>query len=256
MALRRGSKVGIGLLVLLLVVLGVLVIVDRVAVGEAETQIAKQTHKELTAREISTPSDPKVSISGFPFLTQVLAGKYEKITIDIAQPKINNVQLGTLDVVATTVRADAQSVLNGTGDVVADKITGTATITWDNVRPLLELAGLPNGVDPSKVDLEVVNKQIELRVPFTISGSTFTLIAKGTLVVESGAVQVRLDDVSSDAGSAPAFVRNLIKRYQKQLTVRIKIPAMPFKLVVERVESTKTGLTMIASGANVKLSST
>lgn len=256
MALRRGSKVGIGLLVLLLVVLGVLVIVDRVAAGEAEAQIAKQTHKELTARDISTPSDPKVSIGGFPFLTQVLAGTYEKITIGIAQPKVNNVQLSSLDVVATTVRADAQSVLNGTGDVVADKITGTAAITWANVRPLLQLAGLPNGVDPSKVDLKVVNNQIQLRVPFTISGSTFALIAKGTLVVESGAVQVRLDEVGSDAGSAPAFVQNLIKRYQKQLTVRIKIPQMPFKLVVERVQSSAAGLTMIASGANVKLSST
>lgn len=256
MALRRGSKVGIGLLVLLLVVLGVLVIVDRVAAGEAESQIAQQTRKELTSRDVSTAADPKVSIAGFPFLTQVLAGKYEKITIDIVQPKINNVQLDKLDVVATTVRADAQSVLNGTGDVVADKITGTATISWDNVRPLLELAGLPKGVDPSKVDLKVVNNQIQVRVPFTISGANFALTAKGTLVVESGAVQVRLDEVGSDAGSAPPFIQNLIKRYEKNLTVRIKIPPMPFKLVVDRVQSSSAGLTMIASADKVKLSST
>jgi LmeA-like phospholipid-binding len=252
----RGTKVGIGLLVLLLIVLGVLIIVDRVAVGEAESQIAQQTRKELTARDISTPADPKVSISGFPFLTQVLAGKYEKITISIAQPKINNVQLDKLDVVATTVRADAQSVLKGTGDVVADKITGTTTISWDNVRPLLQLAGLPKGVDPAQVELKVVNNQIQLRVPFTINGSHFAVTAKGTLVVESGAVQVRLDEVGSDAGSAPAFVQNLIKRYQKNLTVRIKIPQMPFKLVVNRVQSSTAGLTMIASADDVKLSST
>src|SRR6185437_9632929 len=124
-ARSRGSKVGIGLLVLLLIVLGVLVIVDRVAAGEAEKQIAQQSRKQLTARDVSTPSDPKVSIGGFPFLTQVLAGKYDKITISIAQPKVNNVQLDKLDVVANTVRADAQSFLKGTGDVVADKITGT-----------------------------------------------------------------------------------------------------------------------------------
>lgn len=254
MARSRGAKVGIGLLVLLLIVLGVLVIVDRVAAGEAEKQIAQQSRKELTARDVSTPSDPKVSISGFPFLTQVLAGKYDKITINIAQPKVNNVQLDKLDVVANTVRADAQSVLKGTGDVVADKITGTATISWENVRPLLQLAGLPQGVDPSQVELKVVNDQIHLRVPFTINGSKFAVTAKGTLIVESGAVQVRLDEVGSDAGNAPAFVQNLIKRYQKQLAVRIKIPQMPFKLVINRVESSSSGLMMIASAADVKLS--
>jgi hypothetical protein len=250
---RRGGKVGIGLLVLLLIVLGVLVVVDRVAANAAEGQIAQQARKELTARQISTPTDPKVSIGGFPFLTQVLGGKYEKITIEIAQPKINNVQLDKLDVVATTVRADAQAVMKGTGDVVADKITGTATINWENVRPLLQLAGLPEGIDPSKVELKVANNQIQLRVPLTINGANFAVTAKGTLVVESGAVQVRLDEVGSDAGTAPPLVQNLIKQYQKQLTVRIKIPEMPFKLVINKVESSDAGLLMIASAANVKL---
>ncbi len=253
MARGRGSKIGIGLLVLLLIVLGVLVVVDRVAANAAEGQISQQTHKELTARQITTPSDPKVDIAGFPFLTQVLAGKYQKITIDIAQPKINNVQLDTLNVVATTVHADARAVMNGTGDVVADKITGTATISWENVRPLLELAGLPKGIDPSKVELKVANDQIQLRVPFTINGANFAVTAKGTLIVESGAVRVRLDEVGSDAGAAPAFVQNLIKQYEKQLTVRIKIPEMPFKLVIDKVETSETGLIIIASAANVTL---
>ena len=253
MARGRGSKIGIGLLVLLLVLVGVLLIVDRVAAGAAENQISQQARKELVANKVSTPSDPKVSISGFPFLTQVLAGKYEKITIKIAQPKINDVQLDQLDVVATTVRADAQSVLKGTGDVVADKVTGTATISWANVRPLLQLAGLPKGIDPSKAELKVLNNQVQLRVPFTINGQNFAVTAKGTLIVNSGEIQIRLDEVGSDAGAAPQFVQNLIKQYQKRLTARIKIPALPFKMVVNKVESSPSGLLMIASADNVKL---
>jgi LmeA-like phospholipid-binding len=151
------------------------------------------------------------------------------------------------------VRADARAVMKGTGDVVAGKITGTATISWENVRPLLELAGLPKGIDPSKVELKVANDQIQLRVPFTINGANFAVTAKGTLIVESGAVRVRLDEVGSDAGKAPPFVQNLIKQYEKQLTVRIKIPEMPFKLVINKVETSETGLLIIASAANVTL---
>jgi LmeA-like phospholipid-binding len=253
-ARRRGWKIGIGLLVLLLVLVGGLLIVDRVAAGAAEKQIAQQARQQLVANKVSTPSDPNVSISGFPFLTQVLAGKYEKITIKIAQPKINNVQLNELDVVATTVRADAQSVLNGTGDVVADKITGTATISWANVRPLLQLAGLPKGIDPSKAQLSIVNNVVHLRVPFTIGGQKLALTAKGTLIVNLGEVQIRLDEVGTDAGSAPQFVQNLIRQYQKQLTARLKIPVLPFKLIITKVESSASGLLMIATGDNVKLS--
>jgi hypothetical protein len=251
---RRGRRSLVVLVVLVIVLGGLFVVADRVAANVAESRIADQAATEMRNRDITSAQEPDVSVGGFPFLTQVLAGKYEKITIKIAQPKINNVQLNELDVVANTVRADAQSVLKGTGDVVADKITGTATISWENVRPLLQLAGLPRGVDPSKAELKVVSNQVQLRVPFKINGQNFAVTAKGTLIVNSGEVQIRLDEVGSDAGAAPPFVQSLIKQYQKQLTARIKIPVLPFKLVVNKVESSPSGLLMIASGDNVKLS--
>ena len=244
---------GIVLLVLLLILGGALVIADRVAAGAAEDQIAEQAKKELVARQVTTDGDPKVDIAGFPFLWQVIDGKYKKITIDIAHPKINNVQLENLQIVASTVRADAQAVLNGTGDVVADQVAGTASITWDSVRPLLQLAGIPSGVDVSKVELTVVNNKIQLKVPLAVNGYSFKLIANGTLVVDTGKLIVKLDDVGSDVGSVPQVVQNLIKQYQDRLSVTVRIPAMPYKLVVNKVETTNTGVLMIATASNVKL---
>ena len=244
---------GIVLLVLLLILGGALVVADRVAAGAAEDQIAQQAKKELVAREITTSGDPKVSIAGFPFLWQVIDGKYKKITIDIARPKINNVQLENLQIVASTVRADAQAVLNGTGDVVADQVSGTASITWASVRPLLQLAGLPSGVDPAKAELTVVNNKVQVKVPLSINGYNFKLIANGTIVVDTGKVLVKLDSVGSDVGSVPQIVQNLIKQYQDRLSVTVRIPAMPYKLVVNKVESSDTGLVMIATADNVKL---
>src|SRR3954466_12486202 len=92
-AARRGSKIGIVLVILLMIIVGVLFVADRIAVHSAEDRIAQQTRKELVARNVSMASDPRVSIAGFPFLTQVIGGKYKKITISVNQPKVNNVQL-------------------------------------------------------------------------------------------------------------------------------------------------------------------
>jgi hypothetical protein len=252
-ARSRGSKVGIGLLVLLVILLGVLVVVDRVGANVAEDQIAQQAQKELVARKVSA-SEPKVAISGFPFLTQVVAGKYKKITIDIDHPKIQEVQLDRLNVVATTVRADAQSVLKGTGNVVADHITGTATIGWSHVEQILKVRGLPDGIDVSKVDLKVANNAITLSFPVSYQGINLTVIAKGTLILEQATVKVQLNNVSTDQGAPPAIVQNLIDQYKNRLNVTVAIPQMPFKLVIDKIESSDAGLLMIASASNVVLS--
>ena len=47
------------------------------------------------------------------------------------------------------VKADARDLMNGTGEVVAGEVAGKATMTWDNVRQLLEPANLPHAIDPS-----------------------------------------------------------------------------------------------------------
>jgi hypothetical protein len=241
------------LVVLLMILGGVLFVVDRIAVNAAEDQIAQETKKELVSRQIETASDPKVAIDGFPFLTQVLDGKYKKITIAIERPLISGVQLDNLQIVATTVHAEARAVLNGTGTVVADQVSGTATIGWDAVRGLLEYAGVPTGIDPSKVELKVNNNDIQLRVPLSVNGVNFAVTAKGTLAVDSGKVRVKLTEVGSDAGAAPQIVQNLIKQYQDRLSVTIRIPAMPYRMVVNKVESSAAGLLIIATAANVEL---
>jgi hypothetical protein len=251
---RRG-KTGIVLLVLLIIVGGGLLVADRIAANVAEQQIAAQAKKEMVARKITAPSDPQVGIDGFPFLTQVLAGEYKKISISIDKPDINGVRLNRLELVASTVRADAAALMRGTGDVVADKVTGTATMSWEAVRPLVQLAGLPSTIDPSKVELKVVNNQIQLRVPLAINGVNFALRATGTMAVEAGKVRLQLTSVSSDAGDPPPVVQNFVKQYQDRLRATVNVPALPYKLVVNKIETTSSGVLLIATADKVTLAS-
>lgn len=253
MAASRGAKIGIVLVVLAVILVGVLFVADRVAASTARDRIADETRKQLAANSVTYQGGPSVKIAGFPFLTQVLAGKYEKITIALTSPQIENVKLETLTVDAKSVKADARDLMNGTGEVVAGEVTGRATMTWDNVRKLLEFTNLPQGVDPSAVDVKVVNNKIELRIPFQYQGFKVTIIANGNMVVEAGKVRLKLESVTTDQGSLPKFVNDLIQANKSRLQVTVRLPGLPYNLVINSAETTDAGLLVIASAKNVLL---
>ncbi|WP_433082890.1 LmeA family phospholipid-binding protein [Dactylosporangium sp. CA-052675] len=250
---RRGAKIGIVLVVLAIILVGVFVVVDRIAAGAAEDRITQETKAQLAAKDVKYEGEPKVDITGWPFLTQVLAGEYKKITISLTKPQLNNVKLDTLTVEARSVKADARDLMNGKGDVVAGVVAGDASMSWDNVRPLLEVAGLPSSIDPSNVDLKVVNNKIELRVPLSFQGIKVTLIGLGSMVVETGKIVLRLESVTTDKGNLPPQVNSLIKQYQNRLQITVKLPGLPYNLVINSVRTTDAGLLVTASAADVKL---
>ncbi|WP_432985011.1 LmeA family phospholipid-binding protein [Dactylosporangium sp. CA-233914] len=253
MAARRRAKIGIVLVVLAAILVGVFVVVDRIAANVAEDRITQETKSQLAANSVKYEGEPDVSITGFPFLTQVFAGEYKKITIGLTKPQLDNVKLDTLTIEARSVKADAQDLLNGKGDVTAGVVAGNAFMSWDNVRPLLEVAGLPSNIDPSNVDLQVANNKIEMRVPLAYQGFNVTIIAKGAMVVETGKVRLKLDSVTTDQGSLPPQVNNFVKQYQNRLQVTVKLPGLPYNLVINSVQTTDTGLQVTASAADVKL---
>jgi hypothetical protein len=252
-AARRGAKIGIVLVVLAIILVGAFIVVDRIAEGAAEDRITEETKTQLASNNVKYEGEPDVSITGFPFLTQVIGGEYKKITISLTKPQVNNVKLDTLTVEARSVKADARDLMNGKGDVVAGVVAGNASMSWDNVRPLLEVAGLPSSIDPANLDLKVVDNKIEMRVPLVFSSLKVTIIAKGAMVVEAGKVRLKLDSVTTDQGSLPAQVNNLIKQYQSKLQVSVKLPGLPYNLVVNSVQTTDAGLQVTASAADVKL---
>ncbi|GAA3249125.1 DUF2993 domain-containing protein [Dactylosporangium siamense] len=254
MAASRGAKIGIVLVVLAVILVGVLFVADRIAASTAQDRITEETRKQLAANSVTYEGDPSVKIAGFPFLTQVIAGEYEKITIALTKPQIEKVNLETLTVDAKAVKADARDLINGKGDVVAGEVTGQATMTWDNVRKLLEFSNLPQGVDPSAVDVKVVNNKIELRIPFQYQGFKVLIIANGSMVVESGKVRLKLESVTTDQGDLPKIVNDLVQANKSRLQVTVKLPGLPYNLVINSAETTDSGLRVIASAKDVPLS--
>jgi hypothetical protein len=119
----RKLLIGVFALVVLLVA------ADRISAAVAENQISDR----LTSA-YGLPEKPGVSITGFPFLTQVAAGDYHQIDVSASQVPADGATLRDLNVRLTGVHASVSQVL-GTGSsmVTADHAAGSAMVGFGTV---------------------------------------------------------------------------------------------------------------------------
>ncbi|MET8120266.1 DUF2993 domain-containing protein [Micromonospora sp. NPDC005189] len=247
---RRGRKLLIGLFVLLLVVAGLLVVADRVAVGVAEREIAKRVSQEVT-KQGAQSAEPDVEVAGTPFLTQVLDGRYQKITINLrdvqASVEGDAVRLPVLDVTARNVRASLDTLRTGKGDVVADTVNGAGTISYDSLAALLNRPGLTLGEQ---------NGKLAVTAPVDILGQKLTVSGTADVTVaDNGAVALRFNDL--DAAGLPnlPLARALLNNYAKGISVDVPLPDLPFQLAVREVRPLPEGLAVTADAKNVPINS-
>ena len=251
MAAGRGRRVWIALVVVLIVVAGLFVATDRIAAFAAERTIADQAKKELAARNITSPSDPTVGVGGFPFLTQVARGKYDKITIHVDQPTSQGVTLDALDVTARGVNASTSALINGTGTITADDVTGSTSLGWASVNKLMNTSGF-GGAGATASALP--DGQVQVKVPVSVAGISTTIVATGNLSVGQGTVHLKINKVSTEGGTLPSVLAGLVGSIKQSLSVDIKIPQLPYNLQVRDVKASLSGLAVTAVAVNVPIS--
>ncbi|WFE37065.1 DUF2993 domain-containing protein [Micromonospora sp. WMMD998] len=246
---RRGRKLLVGFVVLLLVLAGLLVVADRVAAGVAERAIADQVRQEL-AKQDAQSGAPKVEIGGFPFLDQVLAGKYERISIRLTDVR-GNVQGGVvdvprLDVDARDVTASLDTIRSGRGDVVAESVDGRGTVTYDSLAKLLNRPGLK---------LAERDGNLAVTAPVDILGVKLTVNGTADLTVNDGKVALRFNDLTAEGLPNVAPARTLLSNYAKSISIDVPLPELPFQLNLRKVEPTPEGLVIEADATNVPINS-
>ncbi|MCW2640918.1 MAG: putative secreted protein [Dactylosporangium sp.] len=253
----RGRRWLIALVVVVVVLVGLFVVADRVAVNMAEKRIADQAATEMRNRDIVSDKKPRASIAGFPFLTQVLGGTYQKVTINVDHPRNGRVTLDYLTLVANQVHAPLDTIRSGHGRVTADTVVGTAAIGWDVVRELVDTSPLRQvpGLDVSKLTITVKDNKMNLAAPVAFAGLNLQLQATGTLAVAKGEVHLQLDDLrtASATGGTTAIPPSFLNQYRDRLGVKIAVPNLPYSLVVNKVETTANGIMITATAANVVL---
>lgn len=247
---RWGRRLLITFLVLLVIVAAALAIGDRFAKSYAERMISDKVSEQV-ANQKATSEKPVVTIEGFPFLTQVAAGRYDAIHIQVpgfSGPAGNGQTISTkmLDVRATDVQAPLDAIRSGSGDIVAGAVDGSGLIDY---AQLVELVGQP-GLTLGEKDGKLVGK-----APVQALGQTFTVSAAATLTVKSNVVQVRFSDVQTDGLPNNSVIRGLVNSYIQKLSFDVRVPALPLKLTVQTVEPKPDGLRFTAGARDVALNS-
>ncbi|GAB3797217.1 LmeA family phospholipid-binding protein [Micromonospora zhanjiangensis] len=247
---RGGRRVLIGFVVLILVLGGLLVVADRLAVGFAERAIADQVRQEVAKQQVQA-SGPDVKVGGFPFLTQVVNGRYEAISIVLTDLSGNvegkAVSLPKLDIDARNVKASMDTLRTGQGEVVAESVKGTGTITYDSVTKLIDRKGIKLAGQDGKL---TVTGPVQLPVV-----GEMTVHGTANLAVQKGQVVIKFERLTADGLPNIPLVQGAISTYAKQLSINVPLPPLPFGLKVQEVRPLPEGLAVTAAAQNVPLRS-
>ncbi|MEU1270832.1 DUF2993 domain-containing protein [Streptomyces sp. NPDC005799] len=238
------------LLIVVVILGGLFVIADRVAVHFAENEAADKV--KATENLASTPD---VSIKGFPFLTQVASGKLDDVRIGIKdyEADTGNTTAGApKSIRIDDLQADMKGV-TFTGDyssATASTATGTATIAYDEL--LKAAKSQPTQIIPG-VNAQVVglsdggSGKIKVDVKVTAAGASQTYPVLSTVTVDGDTVKVHADNL-------PKLVVDLADARIRSITdFQQTIDRLPGGVKVDGVQAAKNGVEITVKGSNVKL---
>ncbi|WP_328748442.1 DUF2993 domain-containing protein [Streptomyces sp. NBC_00285] len=234
------------LLIITVILGGLFVAADRLAVHFAEGEVADRlkTQEGLT-------TTPSVDIKGFPFLTQVAGGE------------LDDVEVGMKDYAADTGTSggsiridDLNAAMKGvafSGDyssATASTADGTASIAYDQ---LLKAAGAEKAQLPLGVTAQVVGLSDggsgKIKVDIKISALEKPVSVLSTVsVVDGDTVRVHADSIPSfgTITLADSDVRSIADFDQK-------IEGLPGGIKLDKVEAGADGVEIAVKGSDVKL---
>ncbi|KOG33133.1 LmeA family phospholipid-binding protein [Streptomyces resistomycificus] len=237
------------LLILVVILGGLFVLADRLAVNFAEDEAAGklQTNEGLAAA-------PDVSIKGFPFLTQVVGGSLDDVEVGI---KDYEAAAGTdgKKIRIDDLKASMKGV-EFSGDyssAVANSATGTASITY---AELLKTAKSEPTQVAAGVTAEVVglsdggNGKIKVEVEATVLGTKLPepVYVLSTVTAEGDTVKVHADTLPSFGGV------DLVENRARTVTdFEQKIDGLPGGIKLDQVRPAKNGVEITVKGSNVRL---
>jgi hypothetical protein len=236
MSRRRGGCL-VALVVLLALVLGVLVVADRVGVGIAEDRVAEQ----IAARG-ELAGTPEVDITGFPFLTQAVSGRYSDVRIHLTAEELGQPAGTRADVSLQGVHVPLSDVLSGSvQQIPVDRVDGTATLSYALLAAQL-------GGDTT---LSQDGDGIRITKTVEVLGFDFPLTAAGTVTLDGQDVVVDVRDASAGAVDVPGFV---LDTAEDLLDFSYPVPALPFGLELTSVQPAPDGIDVRVAAQDTVLS--
>jgi hypothetical protein len=240
--MRRGVRI---LIVTVVVLAGLFVAADRIAVSYAQSRAASsiQSSQGLT-------SEPSVSIKGFPFLTQVLRRELREVTVtaDDVETAPGTTSAGDGRLRLSRLTADLHDVvLKGhfTG-FVADTATGTALVSYADLSQ-----DAPEGVTVSYGGENAAGTgQVKVTgsIAVPVLGTLRRSVTSEVHVSDGDTVSLHADSVP-DANTVPG----LDKLVRSKIDFSRRLSGLPSSITLKSVTATPAGVEISLSGRDVSL---
>jgi hypothetical protein len=224
------------LLITVVVLLGLLVVADRVTVRIAEQQVAQQI-----ARQGGLAGNPSVDITGFPFLTQAVSGRYDDIRIGLTADELGQPAGTRANVSLRGVHVALTDALSGSvSQIPVDRVDGTATISYSLLAA--QLGG--------NTSLRREGSGLRITKTVTVLGQKLPLTASGTVRLSGNTLAVDVHDV---AGAGVQIPRALVGQASHLLDISYKVPALPFGLKLTSVVPADDGAVVTVAARDTVL---
>lgn len=219
------------LIIFLIVLVLLLVGADRGAMYAAQSAVSKQL-----ASSYDLDPAPKVTIHGFPFLTQAVKGTYDQIDVDMAEVTRDNVRVENVKARLYGVHAPISEVISNARRITASRATGTGLVPFDIVKKRL-----PDGfkVKESGGELVLSGKARALGISVPVKASL-------KLSVGLEGVVAKPDKITVAGGRVPGSV------VAGQLGFEVPVQDLPMHLKVQQVQVKPKGIQVSASASDVQ----
>ncbi|GGW54055.1 hypothetical protein GCM10010381_44440 [Streptomyces xantholiticus] len=222
------------LLVIAVVLGGLFVVADRVAVNMAESEAAER----IKVQE-GTADSTDVSIKGFPFLTQAMSKQFDEVEI-----KLTGIETRAAGrpVRIDEMTADLFDVRVGEGyaNAEAARAEGTARITYED---------LTRAADDGVTVAYGQNGKVKVTgsVTLPLFGKITRSVVSTVSIVDGDTIRVRADRVPGEG------IPGLEGEIRKKTDFDRKLGGLPAGLTLEKVEATPDGVVITVTGKDVEL---
>jgi hypothetical protein len=247
------SKRAIRILLIVVVVLGGLfVAADRLAVNFAEGEAAEKLRSNEGLSEA-----PDVSIKGFPFLTQVAGGELDDVEVGISD---YDARSGSDSIRIADLTAHMKGV-KFSGDyssATAATASGTAHVTYDELLKAgkSEPVGLPLGATGKVVGLsDGGNGKIKVEIEVSKGGTKLPkpVYVLSTVRVEGDSIKVHADEIPKKIEVLGLSIPLPEDMARDVTDFEQKIDDLPAGIKLEKVDVAPDGVDMSVTGENISL---
>jgi hypothetical protein len=225
------------LLTVVAVLAVLLVAADRIGVLVASHVVASKLRTSAMLQ-----ADPTVKVEGFPFLTQAVRGRYDRIDLSTGSLTRGGVRLDRLEVSLTGLRLTASQALSGdVSSVPVEGLTAHAVVTYADIASVGRLAGL--SVTP-------VGSHLRVTARLTVLGQSVTASTDSTVRLVGRSAVISAQDLTVAGQSSAALNSALAGR----LDLTVPLGTLPYGLALTGVHVSSAGLVLDARSGPTVLS--